>query len=388
MIATQYQNGVAERKNRRASLFEAHMPTGYWGKLVNSEPPHIKELPNRVTRGIPRINYEPLLNSKTKYPINNFVFYHRLSRGNEGLVYQLSTEFIPNRAQDVIRDPKWKEAMNEEMKSLQKNSTWEIVDLPERKKTCWMSVGLHHQIQSRWNYERYKARLVAKEYTPTYEIDYMETLRPWPKSILFVFFYLWLKKAFYGLKQFPRAWFGRFMQSMKSFGYKQSNSDHTLFLKYNKENVIALIVYVDDMIVTGNDPKERKALQNHLAREKDLGQVFSRNSSVKIEGRYSLVSAEIRPRFVERDRQDNPIMLYCDNKAVCNIAHNLTQHDRTKHIETDRHFIKEKLEAKLIEIPHVRSQDQLADVLTKVVSSQVFDNCLEKLRMCDIYAPT
>ncbi|KAL0318797.1 UNVERIFIED_CONTAM: Retrovirus-related Pol polyprotein from transposon RE1 [Sesamum angustifolium] len=89
-----------------------------------------------------------------------------------------------------------------------------------------------------------------------------------------------LKKAFYGLKQSPRAWFGRFMQSMKSFGYKQSNSDHTLFLKYNKENVTALIVYVNDMIVTGNDPEERKALQNHLAREfemKDLGPVFSRN---------------------------------------------------------------------------------------------------------------
>ncbi|KAL0461886.1 UNVERIFIED_CONTAM: Retrovirus-related Pol polyprotein from transposon RE1 [Sesamum latifolium] len=60
------------------------------------------------------------------------------------------------------------------------------------------------------------------------------------------------------------------------FGYKQSNSDHTLFLKHNKEKVTALIVYVDDMIVTGNDPEERKALQKHLAREfkmKDLGQL-------------------------------------------------------------------------------------------------------------------
>ena len=61
---------------------------------------------------------------------------------------------------------------------------------------------------------------------------------------------------------------------MKAFGYKQSNSDHTLFLKHNKEKITALIVYVDDMIVTGNDLEERKALQNHLAREfemKDLG---------------------------------------------------------------------------------------------------------------------
>ncbi|KAL0451457.1 UNVERIFIED_CONTAM: Retrovirus-related Pol polyprotein from transposon RE2 [Sesamum latifolium] len=87
-------------------------------------------------------------------------------------------------------------------------------------------------------------------------------------------------------------------------------------------------------------------------------------------------------------KQDNLMRLYCDNRAACNIAHNPIQHDRTKHVEIDRHFIKEKLEAKLIEVPHVRSQDQLADVLTKAVSNQVFYNCLEKLRMSDIYAPT
>ena len=55
--------------------------------------------------------------------------------------------------------------------------------------------------------------------------------------------------------------------------------------------------------------------------------------------------------------QINPMMLYCDNKAACDIAHNLVQHDQTKHGEIDRHFIKEKLEAKIIEVPHVRSKD-------------------------------
>ncbi|RVW96138.1 Retrovirus-related Pol polyprotein from transposon RE2 [Vitis vinifera] len=58
--------------------------------------------------------------------------------------------------------------------------------------------------------------------------------------------------------------------------YKQSNSDHTLFLKYNEDRITALIVYVDDMIVTRNDSEERKTLQKHLAREfkmKDLGEL-------------------------------------------------------------------------------------------------------------------
>ena len=85
-----------------------------------------------------------------------------------------------------------------------------------------------------------------------------------------------LKKSLYGLKQSPRAWFGRFTSFMRSIGYKQSNSDHTLFLKHNGERITALIVYVDDMIVTGDDPEERKALQEQLAREfemKDLGKL-------------------------------------------------------------------------------------------------------------------
>ena len=86
--------------------------------------------------------------------------------------------------------------------------------------------------------------------------------------------------------------------------------------------------------------------------------------------------------------QVSPMRLYCDNKAACDIAHNPVQHDQTKHVEVDRHFIKEKLEAKIIEVPHVQSEDQLADVLTKAVSSQAFSRCLDKLGMCDIYAPT
>ena len=49
------------------------------------------------------------------------------------------------------------------------------------------------------------------------------------------------------------------------------------------------------------------------------------------------------------------------------------QHDRTKHVEVDIHFIKEKLEAKVIKLPHVKSKDQLADILTKVVGTQFFE---------------
>ena len=54
-------------------------------------------------------------------------------------------------------------------------------------------------------------------------------------------------------------------------------------------------------------------------------------------------------------KHDSPMKLYCDNKAAYDIAHNPIQHDRTKHVEVDRHFIKEKLEERIIETPHVSS---------------------------------
>jgi hypothetical protein len=87
-------------------------------------------------------------------------------------------------------------------------------------------------------------------------------------------------------------------------------------------------------------------------------------------------------------KPNHAMQLNCDNKAAIDIAHNPVQHDRTKHVEVDRHFIKEKLEAKIIEVFFVKSKDQLADVLTKAVTGKVFHNSLSKLGMSNIYTPT
>nr|CAN66039.1 hypothetical protein VITISV_035755 [Vitis vinifera] len=286
----------------------------------------------------------------------------------------------------------------------------------------------------------------------------------------------WLRKSLYGLKQSPRAWFGRFTSFMKSIGYKQSNSYHTLFLKHNKEQIIALIVCVDDMIVIGNDYEEMKTLQEHLAHDfemKDLdklkyflgievsrskkayalsvvcqfmhspskehmnvvihilrylksspgkGILFTKGDNLDINGytdadwagsiqdrcstswyftfkvvARSNAEAEYKGmakaicellwiRNLVKDlhiKQVSPMKLYCDNKAACDIAHNPVQHDRTKYVEVGRHFIKEKLESKLIEVPHVRSQDQLADVLTKAMSNQAMSEMLKNPRVME-----
>ena len=80
--------------------------------------------------------------------------------------------------------------------------------------------------------------------------------------------------------------------------------------------------------------------------------------------------------------------LLCDNKTTIDIAHNLVQHDWTKHVEVDRHFIKQNLEAKIIWFPFVKSEEQLVDILTKTVCSKIFHNSLDKLGINNIYAPT
>ena len=149
--------------------------------------------------------------------------------------------------------------------------------------------------------DRCKARLVAKGYAQTYEIDYQETFAPLTKmNTVRVILSLainrdWslkqfdvknallhgdlleevymdpplgftlkevcrLKNALYGLKQSPRAWFGRLSYTMKGFGYKQAMIDHTLFFKRNGDHITFLIVYVDDMIVTSSSPKEVEKL--------------------------------------------------------------------------------------------------------------------------------
>ena len=160
--------------------------------------------------------------------------------------------------------------------------------------------------------ERYKARLVTKGCTQTYGVDYQETFALVAKTNIVRILlplatnYNWdlqqfdvqyafllgdldeesyteiplgfgrnivanqvckLTKVLYGLKQSPKAWFGRFSKVMIEMGYRQSQGDHTLFVKHsNSWGVTALLVYVDDIIITGNYQKERQVLKHYLAK--------------------------------------------------------------------------------------------------------------------------
>ena len=77
-----------------------------------------------------------------------------------------------------------------------------------------------------------------------------------------------LKKAIYGLKQSPRAWFDKFSEVVMHFGFKRCVVDHSVFIRKNTNGCVLLVVYVDDIILTGSDAvgiRETKSyLQQHF----------------------------------------------------------------------------------------------------------------------------
>jgi hypothetical protein len=85
---------------------------------------------------------------------------------------------------------------------------------------------------------------------------------------------------------------------------------------------------------------------------------------------------------------EETMKLYADNKTTIDMSHNPVQHDRTKHIGVNRHFMKQNLESKVVRIVFIRSENQLADILTKSVTKTVFNKTLDKLGISDLYMPT
>jgi hypothetical protein len=211
--------------------------------------------------------------------------------------------------------------MDEEMAALDANKTWELVPLPEGKKAigCKWVYKVKHNSDGSIN--RYKAILVAKGYAQTHGIDYDETFAPVAKMatvravIAMVASRGWLlhqmdvknaflhgelqkevyldqppryedmshpnyvcrlRKALYGLKQAPRAWHDKIVEYFVTIGFRMSDADHSLYVHKSDEGIMVITIYVDDLIVGGDNEKKVEHVKRLLKQKfdmKDLGEL-------------------------------------------------------------------------------------------------------------------
>ncbi|CAI7737563.1 unnamed protein product [Closterium sp. NIES-53] len=187
---------------------------------------------------------------------------------------------------------KWKQSVKEEYDSLLENETWELCELPPRKKAISSKLIFRHKYGPDWELTRFKSRLVAKGFEQAKGKDFDENFAPVGKGttlkvmlgmaanrgwrikqmdittaflngIILEELYMLqpeglddgsgrvcrLKKAIYGLKQAPRAWYHKLEETLLAGGFKKSECDHSLFLLQEKERFLMLLVYVDDILL-------------------------------------------------------------------------------------------------------------------------------------------
>jgi len=254
------------------------------------------------------------------YSLSSVLSYDHLSSNKKLFSLSVSALIEPTSYIQAVKHEEWREATDNEIKALEQNDTWTVVDLPASKHVIRCKWVYKVKLKSDGTLERYKARLVAKGYNQCEGLDYYETFSPVAKLttvrtlLAVVAVKKWdlhqldvnnaflhgqldeevymslppgfakqggskvckLHKSIYGLKQASRQWFAKFSSALLEFGFIQSKADYTLFTRTLEGSFIALLVYVDDIIVASDNSAEvSKFIQllNDRFKLKDLGQL-------------------------------------------------------------------------------------------------------------------
>nr|KYP50410.1 Retrovirus-related Pol polyprotein from transposon TNT 1-94 [Cajanus cajan] len=232
----------------------------------------------------------------------------------------LLTHIEPKNTKQALASDTWLAAMKQEYNALLNNGTWTLVSLPPNKTAIGCKWVFRIKENSDGTVNKYKARLVAKGFHQQFGSDYNETFSPVVKPVTIrliltlALTHHWsiqqldvnnaflngnlqeevymsqppgfessdktlvckLHKAIYGLKQAPRAWFDKLKTTLFQLNFQISKCDPSLFVYSHDNNVIYILVYVDDIIITGNNSS---TLQNIIAQLnsafslKDLGRL-------------------------------------------------------------------------------------------------------------------
>jgi histone deacetylase 1/2 len=226
-------------------------------------------------------------------------------------IFDLSATKIstPSTLSRALKDSNWNQAMDLEIAALHKNHTWDLVDQPAVVNIigCKWVYKLKHKPDG--SIDRYKAKLVAKGYHQTLGLDYFETFSLVVKAatiriiLTVAISFQWeirqldvhnaflngelkeqvymtqppgyedpkfptkvcrLKKALYGLKQTPRAWFQRLSSALLQWGFSNSRTDSSMFLHFGASTTLIVLIYVDDILITGSSSQHISSLITKL----------------------------------------------------------------------------------------------------------------------------
>ncbi|XP_074290316.1 uncharacterized protein LOC141617045 [Silene latifolia] len=377
-------------------------------------------------------------------------------------------------------DPRWLQAMQQELDALDHNSTWELTTLPPGKKAIGCKWVYKVKYRADGSVERFKARLVAKGFNQVKDEDYKHTFSPvakfttvrtviavaaargWPIHQLDInnaFLYGFLEEEVYmkpleGYFKASRQWNVELTKFLKQQGFVQSREDYSLFTKDNEttKSFTVVVLYVDDVLLTGDNEQDIANIKSNLDKAfsiKDLGhlryflglEVASNDTGTllnqrkyitdilkdvgmenlasdlsltaysdadwgqcaftckSLSGYYILLGNSLvswktkKQRTVSKSTTESEyrsmsytasemvwlaallknlkihvlmsITLFCDNRDAKHIAQNPVFHERTKHLSIDCHYVRDKLQEEFLVPKHVRTDLQLADLMTK-----------------------
>lgn len=229
-------------------------------------------------------------------------------------------DYEPNtfkQAMSCVQKSQWKHAMDEEINALERNGTWEVVDLP-RNKTVVGSRWVF-KVKKNFNGEisQYKARCVAQGFNQKFGIHYNEVFAPTARSSTFrmllsfagiqnlkvkqfdiknaflngklqeeIFMrppkgyevegkVLKLKRSIYGLKQSANVWNKAFDKVLTDNGFIASNADKCLYSRYQNNDVCHVLVHVDDLLIVAKNTEIIDEVSKNINKHfevKDIGE--------------------------------------------------------------------------------------------------------------------
>ncbi|GJW52679.1 retrovirus-related pol polyprotein from transposon RE2 [Tanacetum coccineum] len=211
-----------------------------------------------------------------------------------------------------------------------------------------------------------------------------------------------LQKSLHGVRQSPRCWFSKLSSALKNYGLVQSYSDYSIFTLKQTDIKLNVLVYVDDLIIFGNDSKVITQFKTYLSdcfQMKDLGNLkyfpcvkvaCAQDGIFLCQQKYALdIICEAgllgaKPSKIPMEQNHHLGLakgcLFEDPEqyrrlAALHISRNTVFHERTKHIEVDCHYIRDEIVSGNLDARHLTPQWLDKRKWETLVVSQVLGGC-------------